>query len=167
MPLLESLNKHKLHHALNAARVALVIAGSFAAANAKDSRSTFGVSATVNAVARLELQSAPAEVEVTAGDVSRGFIDVAEPTRLVIRSNSPTGFALDVTTINPMLASVVVRGFDSVQSLGAEGGTIVQRWQSPHAVNLSLRFKLVLAPGLAPGRYAWPMRVTARPLDAV
>jgi hypothetical protein len=34
-------------------------------------------------------------------------------------------------------------------------------------VNLSLQFRLVLAPGLAAGRYPWPMRVAVRPLEAL
>jgi hypothetical protein len=86
---------------------------------------------------------------------------------LLIRSNSANGYALDVTTVTPMLASVVVRGLESEQSLSGEGGTIVQRWQAPHTVTLSLQFRLVLAPGLAAGRYPWPMHIGVRPLESL
>jgi len=118
-------------------------------------------------MARLEMQSSPTEVQVSATDIRRGFIDVLEPTALVVRSNSPSGFALDLMTVTPMVSSVVIHGLSSEQSVGAEGGTIVQRWQSPHTVTLSLTFRLVLAPGLTAGRYPWPMRVAVRPLDTV
>jgi hypothetical protein len=166
LPLLEDLDRPKHNHALQAARAVLIIAGSLVAANARDSRSNFAVSATVNAVARLEMQSAPTEVQVSAVDVRRGFIDVSEPTALTIRSNSPTGVVLDLMTVTPMASSVVVHGLASEQSLGAEGGTIVQRWHSPRTVILQLKFRFVLAPGLTAGRYPWPLRIAVRPLEA-
>ena len=95
----------------------------------------------------------------------RGFIDVPQPTALTIRSHSPEGYALDLMTMLPIVSSMRVRGFDSELSLGAEGGTIIQRWQGARVVNLSLTFTLVLAPGLTAGRYPWPMRVAVRPLE--
>jgi hypothetical protein len=97
----------------------------------------------------------------------RGFIDVMQPTNLVIRSNSANGYALDLTTVTPLFSSVVVRGLESEQSLGGEGGSIVQRWHTPQTVNLSLQFRLVLAPGLAAGRYPWPMHIDVRPLESL
>jgi hypothetical protein len=159
-----NLNKQKHNHALQAARVALVLAGTVSAADARDARAAFSVGATVNAMARIELQSAPSEVLVTAADLRRGYLDVLEPTTLVIRSNSPAGFSLDVMTLTPMMSTVIVRGLESDQSLGADGGTIVQRWNQAQTVNLSLRFRFVLAPGLGEGRYPWPVRVGVRPL---
>ncbi len=143
-----------------------MIASSLIVAEAKDARTTMTVSATVNAIARLDAQSAPADIQLSGADVARGYIDVAEPLTLVVRSNSASGFAMDLMTVTPMLSSIVVHGLDSDQVLGAEGGTIVQRWQRPQVVNLSLKFRLVLAPGLTPGRYAWPLRVAVRPLEA-
>jgi hypothetical protein len=144
----------------------LVIATSFGVADAKHARTTMTVSATVIAVATLKSQSAPADIRVSAADVARGFIDVSEPLELVISSNSPAGFVMDVMTVTPMLSSLVVHGLDSDQFLGAEGGAIVQRWQRPQVVTLSLKFRLVLAPELTVGRYPWPLRVAVRPLDA-
>jgi hypothetical protein len=161
------LNPQNQHLGWHAARAVLVIAGSIAAANAREARVNFAVSATVNAVARIETQSAPTELEVTAADLRRGYIDVVQPTALTVQSNSASGFAIDLTTVTPVLKSMIVRGLDTEFPLGPEGGTVVQRWQSPHLVNLSLQFRLVLAPGLAPGRYPWPMRVAVRPLEAL
>ena len=165
MPLLEDLDTSKHNATLTAARALLVLAGTLVGANARDVHSSVSVSATVMAVARLELQSAPAMVDISAADLARGFVDVREPTALVVRSNSPNGFVLELVTVSPMVSSVVVQGFGPEQIVGADGGTIVQRWQSPHVVNLSLRFRLVLAPGLAAGPYPWPMRLSVRPLD--
>jgi hypothetical protein len=155
------LIRHLLNPSSYVARVLLIGAASCIAVDAHDTRearTNFNVSATVNAVARLQVQSAPTELRVSDEDVRRGFIDVLQPTDLIIRSNSAHGYALDVTTLTPMISSVIVRG---------EGGTIVQRWQTPQTVNLSLQFRLVLAPGLAAGRYPWPMHIDVRPVESL
>ncbi len=161
------LNTHKRHPRLRAARVALLIVGSCAAAGAKDARTSLTVSATVNAVARIDLRSAPAAVHVSPADLGRGFVDVGEPLSLVVHSNSREGFALDLAPLAPMFSSLTVEGLESPQILGPDGGTIVQRWRAPHEVTLSLRLRLGLAPGLAAGTYPWPLRVSVRPLEAL
>jgi hypothetical protein len=160
------VDKYKQNHTLNAARVALVIAGGFVAANARDARTSFAVSATVLPVARLELQSMPTQLQISADDLNRGFVDSPEPMSFVVRSNSPLGFALDLVTLMPLASSVVVSGLESAQSVGADGGSIVQRWQSPRVMSLALKFRLMLAPGLTPGQYPWPMQVSVRPLES-
>jgi hypothetical protein len=128
-------------------------------------RTSFGVSATVAAVAKLDVEAEPAGLAVSAEDLERGYVDVGEPTALLIHSNSATGFALEVTPLAPLAAAMIVRGCDADARLGADGGTIVQRWQNRNSMRLSLHFRLVLAPGLAPGRYPWPIRLSVRPLE--
>jgi hypothetical protein len=161
-----SLSKSSHNHGLNAARLALVVAGGFAAANAKEVRTEFSVGATVRAVANIELQSSPAAVEISPADLARGYVEIEQPTQLVVRSNSQNGYVLELLTISPMLTSMVVHGLESDLALGAEGGSIVQRWQKPQAVNLSMKFRFVLAPGLKAGMYAWPLQVAVRPLES-
>jgi hypothetical protein len=166
LPLFEDLSKFSHNKGLATARIALVVAASVTAAGARDVHSDLSVSVTVRAVAHLEIKSAPAELAISTSDLQRGFIAVAQPTQLTVRSNSPSGFALDVLTVaSPMVSSMVVEGLNSDQALGADGGTIVQRWERPQAVNLSLKFRFALAPGLSPGNYPWPLRLTVRPLD--
>jgi hypothetical protein len=161
------LNRRILNSSKHVARVLLVGAASCVVVQARDARTNFNVSATVSAVAKVQVQSEPAEILVSDEDLRRGFIDVVQPTDLVIRSNSATGYVLDLTTVTPMLSSLVVRGLQSEQSLSGEGGAIVQRWQAPQTVALSLQFRLILVPGLAAGRYPWPMRFDVRPLESL
>jgi hypothetical protein len=150
---------------MNTARIALIVAASVTAAGARDVHSDFSVSVTVRSVANIELLTAPAGLEISAADLRRGYIDVLQPTQFTVRSNSPNGFALEVLTVAPMLSSMVVERLDSDQALGKDGGTIVQRWQKPQAVNLSLTYRFALAPGLIAGSYPWPLRLMVRPLD--
>jgi hypothetical protein len=167
LPLRWDLSKSSHNHGLNGARIALIVAASVAAAGAKDVRTDISVSATVLAVAKIELQSAPIDLQISAADVRRGFIDVEQPTRIIVRSNSRSGFALEVLTVVPLLSSMIVQGLDSDLSLGADGGTIVQRWQKPQAVMLSLKFRFALAPDLSAGDYPWPVRLAVRPLESI
>ena len=165
LPLFKDLSKSSHNKALKTARIALIVAASVTAAGARDVHSDFSVSVTVRPVANMEIQSAPAGLEISAADLQRGFIDVAQPTQLTVRSNSASGFALDVLTVAPMLSSMAIAGLNSDLTLGADGGTIVQRWQRPQALNLSLKFRFGLAPGLAAGKYPWPVQLRVRPLE--
>jgi hypothetical protein len=150
---------------VNTARIALIFAASVTTAGAKDVHSDFSVSVIVRPVAGIQLQSAPSGLDISAADLRRGYIDVMQPTQLTVRSNSPNGYVLEILTVAPVLSSMIVEGFNSELALGAEGGTIVQRWQKPQAVNLSLKFRFELAPGLRLGNYPWPVRLAVRPLE--
>ncbi len=159
------LSKSSHNHGLSTARIALIVAASVTAAGARDVRSDLNVSVTVRAIAKIDVQSAPADLAISDADLQRGFIDVVQPTNLTVRSNSPSGFALEVLTVAPLLSAMRVVGLDSELMLGAEGGTIVQRWRKPQIVDLSLKFRFTLAPGLRAGDYPWPVRFAVRPLE--
>ena len=139
----------------------LLLAGNAYAAQA---RAQMGVYATVMPVAHLQVTSEPTDIQISAADLRRGFVDVLQPTSLVINSNSADGFALDLMTLSPMVSALIVNGLESDQMVGAEGGTLIQRWHGPQAMRVMLRFRLLLAPGLDAGRYGWPVKLGVRPL---
>jgi len=143
----------------------MIVAASVTAAGAKDVHSELSVSVVVRPAANIELRSVPTGLDISAADLRRGYIQVMQPTRITVRSNSPNGYALEVLTVAPVLSSMIVEGLNSDLALGKEGGTIVQRWQRPQAVDLSLTFRFELVPGLAAGNYPWPVRLAVRPLD--
>lgn len=140
---------------------------SAAAAGAKDVHSQFSVSATVRAVANIEMQSVPPMVTISTADLRRGYVDILQPTQAIIRSNSQSGFALEILPVTNLASSMVVEGLNTDLSLGAEGGTVVQRWEKPQVVRLSLKFRFALAPGLQAGEYPWPVRLAVRPLESI
>lgn len=152
---------------MNTARIALIVAVSAAAAGAKDVHSQFSVSATVRAVANIEMQSVPPMVTISTADLRRGYVDILQPTQAIIRSNSQSGFALEILPVTNLASSMVVEGLNTDLSLGAEGGTVVQRWEKPQVVRLSLKFRFALAPGLQAGEYPWPVRLAVRPLESI
>ena len=161
------LNKFSHIKTHYAARLALIVGGCFVSAGAKEAHTTFTVGATVRAVANLQLTAAPDSLEISARDVAQGYIDVPETTQLSIRSNSAQGFALEFLPVAPLFRGMTVSGLDGETALGAEGGMVVQRWQHAHPVNLALRYRFMLAPGLSAGSYPWPVRISVRPLESI
>jgi hypothetical protein len=147
------------------ARVVVGLAAlGFAGATAKETRTSFAVSGSVAAIARIVQQTTPADLQISSADLQHGFLDV-QSLDLVVQSNSSQGFALDVVTVAPILTAIEVEGLGSRARLGGDGGVVVQRWQGPQTVHLALHLRFGLLAGLTPGRYPWPVRVFVRPLD--
>jgi hypothetical protein len=146
--------------------VALGIAAGFCVAlGAADSRGTLLVRATVAPAASIELLSNPPPVDITALDLERGFTDIGVPIGMRVRSNSREGYMLEVLPVSPLFTAVAIHGLGPDISLGADGGTIVQRWQHAQSAELALTYRFYLVPGLAPGEYAWPLRLRVRALE--
>ena len=139
------------------------LSGGLAGLCAADSSTLLQVNATVSPVARLELPP-PAPLLISAADLARGYVDVPHRLRLHVYSNSRAGFALDVAAQSPWFTAVAIEGLDANVTLGAEGGTIVQRWQGAATREVSLHLRFRLADGLRPGLYAWPLQLRARAL---
>ncbi len=164
----KNMRRHESNHALGAA-VALLLAAAASAAHAHEAQARFTVTATVSPVVRIEAESAPRALELSAADIAQGYVDVIEPVRVRVHSNGP-GYALDVVTVAPLISAMIIRGPGGEQRLGGEGGTWVERWTAaamPRSgtAETVMHFRLVLAPNLAAGRYPWPLRVLVRPLD--
>lgn len=143
----------------------VVLLGGASVASTDQTQASLGVSATVVPVARLELTTREPELQLTAEDLVRGYIESPQPLHLTVYSNSRSGYALDVLPVSPLFSAMSVQGLGTDILLSAEGGTVTQRWSHPQKVSLELRFSFVLAEGVEPGRYAWPVRLAARPLD--
>ncbi|MBS0388613.1 MAG: hypothetical protein JSR15_09035 [Proteobacteria bacterium] len=139
------------------------MSGGVAGLCAADSSTVMTVSATVSPVARVEAPP-PAPLQISAADLARGYVDVPHALRLRVYSNSRAGFVLDVAARSPWFSAVAIEGLDTHVTLGADGGTIVQRWQGATTREVSLHVRFRLADGLLPGLYAWPLQFRARPL---
>jgi len=148
---------------------ALLLMTGAGVATARETQARLAVTATVSPVVRIEAESAPRALEVSAADSAKGYVDVIEPVRVRVHSNGP-GYALDVVTVAPLISAMVIQGPGGEQRLGAEGGTWVERF-STTAMSRSdtaetvMHFRLILAPNLAAGRYPWPLRILVRPLE--
>lgn len=122
------------------------------------------VGATVLPRAVLTSASTPITLTISAADVARGYLDVLTPTRVVIASNDPRGFALDAWPKLAVFSAVGVRGVGADVILGREGGTLVEYHARGSAIPLALSWRFVLDPHTAPGSYPWPLQLAVRPL---
>jgi len=125
----------------------------------------FSVGAVVQPVAMLDVRTTLPAIDVSSKDVARGYVDVARPTQLDVRSNSQQGYVLNVLPRTNLFSQVVVSGLDSRVELGPEGGAIVQRWnQNERRRSLSLTYRFVLQEDVQPGNYPWPLQFNIAPL---
>lgn len=133
--------------------------------SAAENRTTFTVGARVLAQVSLSVASEPAGVAVSADDVRQGYVEIREPTRVTVSSNSPSGYTLLVLPQSRWFSAVTVRGAGGDVTMGAEGGTIVERGHGARMA-LELTYRFSLDSQLPPGRYPWPLHLAVRPLDS-
>jgi hypothetical protein len=144
--------------------VLAVAAASCTVASATQTHASFTVGARVLATATLAVNSEPLEVVISAEDVGRGFVEIPEPTRVQVSSNSPMGYTLLLVPQSSWFSGLTVRCADAEVTMGADGGAIVERRQAG-ASSLELTFRFALASELTPGRYPWPLQLVVRPLE--
>lgn len=131
---------------------------------AKQNSASFAVSVTVMAVARLEILEQLGMLKITPADVRRGYIDVADATMLAVRTNSPSGFTLNVQMLAGLFKTIRLRWDNRDEEVGAEGGSVTHRNSVPGTKTLRLSYRFVLGENLQPGDYAWPLMLSAAPL---
>jgi hypothetical protein len=135
------------------------------AAGAGQARATFNVGVRVLAHTTYTVTAVPADIVISDEDLRRGYVEVAEPTRIQISSNSPTGYLLVFLPLSRLISSVTVRYAGEEVTLGADGGEIAERGQVGTAMTLELTYRFGLEPQITPGRYPWPLQLAVQPLD--
>lgn len=122
------------------------------------------VSATVLKHARLSITEQPATLEVTAADIARGYVDVADAGQISIRSNSPR-YLLEFAVQDGFFRRIDVAGLGENVELGGTGGLAARPAAGPAvATTMKLRYRFMLAASAQPGTYAWPMRLSVTAL---
>lgn len=119
------------------------------------------ISATVKPYARVEMQSAPPSLSITAADVERGFVDVQAPMVFTITSNLAQGARLVFATVSSHVEKTRVTGFAEPFYLGRSLGSLQLPGASTGLARsaLSLHFRFHLSADTPPGVYPWPLRV--------
>jgi hypothetical protein len=134
------------------------------AAHAGENIRSISVGATVLPVIKLEVQQQVAQLSISRTDIERGYVDVPAASKIEVRSNSKNGFTLAFNTMVGMFQGVQVTGLGSLVELGTDGGSVAHRTNSRGPVALLLGYRFVLAKGIQPGNYAWPIALSAQPL---
>ena len=124
------------------------------------------VSATVLKKATLQVLSQPSAVSITPADIARGYVDVALPAQVAVKSNSPRGYMLEFASEGEFFREIVVRGLAEEVQLSAAGGAVMQpaAAEGVTRAQLALAFRFLLTDSAQPGTYSWPLHLTVSPV---
>lgn len=117
--------------------------------------------ATVKSYFTVRTASQPVSVSVSAGDVARGWVDVATPVRLEVEGND-AAYAITFERGGAAFQGAEVQGLGQRVQLDSHA---MMDWRGTgyRRSTLEFRFRLRLAADAAPGDYAWPIQVSMSP----
>ena len=161
----------RLQRTLVSAAMALALTygtmdGSTAAEAAETADARVAVSATVLRHAGVRVLSAPRTVSISEADIALGYVDVPVPSRLEIRSNSPSGYILTIESAADFSRGTEVRGLGDVVSVGRFGGVLNVKagGQGMKVIPVELHFRVLLSDLARPGVHPWPVQLSVMPL---
>jgi hypothetical protein len=128
---------------------------------AGSSNATVIVSATVIARISQSIIHQEPRINVTEGDVKKGFIEIPSGTILQITTNARNGYALFFERSNDLFEEVVVIDKGRTVVLSPNGGFVHQPYSGSNVEVKDLSYKLQLKEDIRPGTYPFPFRVKA------
>lgn len=143
--------------------VLTALTGVSSGVKAAQQRATLGVSAIVVPAVKIERKIQVPEIDLTAADVARGYVDVRNGSQLTLRITKNSAYVVDFFRRVNLYTSVEISGVGSPISLDSNGGTVVvhpPRGTGRAALALDYRFNLNA--NAAPGRYPWPLAMQVR-----
>ena len=130
---------------------------------AESSSANMQVSVQVIARAIVSIDSQPAAVTITEADIARGYVDVAAPIVVRVRTNSRQGYMLQVANQSETFSSIDLTSSNVEMNVGAHE-TWIQRPYIAGGDLMPMRARLHLSAAAAPGSFSLPIAFTASPL---
>jgi hypothetical protein len=131
-------------------------------AKAESASATLGVSVRVVANAAVVMESAPSGVTVTEADIARGYVDLAAPIEVRVRSNS-SRYLLTVTALNDVFGPATFQ-WDGGSMRVVAGEAWATRPSVQGGDALALTGRLALRADMQPGTYELPFAISASAL---
>lgn len=126
---------------------------------APPSAATVRVAARILPMIRVQLLRQPATLEITAGDVERGFVELRSATVLRILTNTP--WRVSVLSHGEFVRSTRVSDLSGRLQAGPDGHSRVGRSVAKAPAWLELSYRFELSPDARPGTYPWPVTISA------
>jgi hypothetical protein len=101
-------------------------------------------------------------IHVTAADVARGVVEVRGGSRFVVTAHSASRYSLKLANRGTLFSAVHIEGLDSAAALGPASAVVADQDAVAGRRVISVDYRFTLAPGTAPGTYAWPLELVAR-----
>jgi hypothetical protein len=121
------------------------------------------VSVTVIARAVLTVASEPAAITVTEADIAQGYVDVAVPIVVQVRTNSRAGYMLQANKQSAGFGIVEFTFGDAIMTI-ADGESWISRPYVPGGDVVAMHARVHLGAGMQAGSYPLPVALSARPL---
>lgn len=126
--------------------------------------SSMGVSTTVVANAKLQMEFKPDWLNISLADVRQGYVDVSAVSRFSVHTNSRSGYRVAFFPVGNLFTSVQIGGFRGAVLLGADGGEVVHRGPAVPGFVHALSFRFALSSVTQAGIYPWPLQMAVRAL---
>ena len=113
------------------------------------------------------LYQAP-ELVVTNSDISRGYVEIPEASRIELKNNNPDGYMLVFEGTNGqvnLVKEIQVQGLGREVQIDQYGGWIVLPNEGLAPVTKELSYRFVLSEKAQPGSYVWPLALSVRPMQ--
>jgi hypothetical protein len=124
-------------------------------------KATIVVSATVMAkISQSTIHQEPL-INVTQGDLKKGFIEIPSGTVLQVKTNARNGYALFFEGTNELFKEVMVMDRGRTVTLSPYGGFILQPYSGSNIEVKNLSYRIQLKENIQPGTYPFPFRVKA------
>ncbi len=123
---------------------------------------TLEVRAVVLAWAKATVVRQPDSIVVTDRDIRNGYVDAVAPSLIEVGTNSRQGCLLTIQGNEEVFSGMEVNVMGRNISVNPQGGMIPLNIFGRQVVPLSVRFSLNR--DSRPGRYAWPLMVSASPM---
>jgi hypothetical protein len=121
------------------------------------------VSVQVLARAIVTVDSQPNVIEITADDISRGYVDVNAPIMVRVRTNSRRGYMLQVEKTSEIFSALDLSLPSGSMNVASHESWIQRPYVSGGDV-IPVHARLFLSPGATPGSHALPVAFSASPL---
>jgi hypothetical protein len=128
---------------------------------AGNGKATIVVSATVMAKISQSIIHQESTINVTQGDLRKGFIEIPSGTILQVRTNTRNGYALFFEGNNELFKEVMVMDKGRTVTLSPHGGFVHQPFSGSNIEVKDLSYRLQLKENIQPGTYPFPFRVKA------
>ena len=128
---------------------------------AGNGKATIVVSATVMARISQSIIHQESTINVTQGDLKKGFIEIPSGTILQVKTNARNGYALFFEGSNELFKEVMVMDQGRTVTLSPHGGFVHQPYSEAILKLRDLSYRLQLKEDIQPGPYPFPFRVKA------
>jgi hypothetical protein len=132
--------------------------------NGSSTSAKITITATVVERTRMQILDQVQELVVTGADIMRGYVEVPAASRVLVKSNNPSGYLLSFEVMSGSDAifntvNVIVGGRD-VQLL--PGGSWIPQPYNRGGVTTDVSYRFALGKSARPGTYSWPVMVSVQ-----